>query len=157
MLTFLSRLFSTCKEVTSLGLGGPELPKPARLVYVLLTALGAVLVTAGVLLLRHYFGAEGILVLGIIGAAIFWGWVLRWLYADGRITFRHVLVIWLVASGTVMGGASYYLALRGITDTLETLARYVMVETVAGSAGYFVKSTMENIMGRKPESSDQDI
>ena len=157
MLTFLSRLFSTCKEVASLGLGGPELPKPARLVYVLLTALGAVLVTAGVLLLRHYFGAEGILVLGIIGAAIFWGWVLRWLYADGRITFSHVLVIWLVASGTVMGGASYYLALRGITDTLETLARYVMVETVAGSAGYFVKSTMENIMGRKPESSDQDI
>ena len=52
MLTFLSRLFSAGKEVTSLGLGGPGLPKPARLVYVLLTALGAVLVTAGVLLLR---------------------------------------------------------------------------------------------------------
>ena len=40
MLTFLSRLFSAGKEVTSLGLGGPELPKPARLVYVLLTAWG---------------------------------------------------------------------------------------------------------------------
>ena len=87
MLTFLSRLFSAGKEVTSLGLGGPGLPKPTRLVYVLLTALGTVLVTAGVLLLRKYFGAEGILVLGIICVAIFWGWVLRWLYADGRITF----------------------------------------------------------------------
>ena len=157
MLTFLSRLFSAGKEVTSLGLGGPGLPKPARLVYVLLTALGAVLVTAGVLLLRKYFGAEGILVLGIICVAIFWGWVLRWLYADGRITFSHILVIWLMASGTVMGGASYYLALRGFTDTLETLARYVMVETVAGSAGYFIKSTMENIMSRKADSTGQDI
>lgn len=98
----------------------------------LLTALGTILVTAGVLLLRKYFGAEGILILGIIGVAVFWGWVLRWLYTDGRITFSHVLVIWLMASGTVMGGASYYLALRGITDTLETLAHYVMVETVAG-------------------------
>ena len=96
------------------------------------------------------------MILGIIGVAVFWGWVLRWLYTDGRITFSHVLVIWLMASGTVMGGASYYLALRGITDTLETLAHYVMVETVAGSAGYLAKSTMENVMGRKnPPGQDE--
>ncbi len=145
----MSRFLTAVKEAASLGLGGEGLPRPARLVYVLLTALGTILVTAGVLLLQKYFGAEGILILGIIGVAVFWGWVLRWLYTDGRITFSHVLVIWLMASGTVMGGASYYLALRGITDTLETLAHYVMVETVAGSAGYLAKSTMENVMGRK--------
>ncbi len=145
----VSRLLTVVREVTSLGLGGEGLPRPTRLVYVLLTALGTILATWGVLLLRKYFGAEGILILGIIGVAVFWGWVLRWLHADGRVTFSHVLVIWLMASGTVMGGASYYLALRGITDTLETLARYVMVETVAGSAGYLAKSTMENVMGRK--------
>ena len=145
----VSRVLTAAWEAAALGLGGPGLPRPPRLAYVVLTALGAVLATAGVLLLREYFGAEGILILGIIGVAIFWGWVLRWLHADGRVTFSHVLVIWLMASGTVMGGASYYLALRGITDTLETLARYVMVETVAGSAGYLAKSTMENVMGRK--------
>ena len=156
-MTILSRLVAAMKEITSLGLGGAGLPRPARLVYVLLTALGTILVTAGVLLLRKFFGAEGILILGIISVAVFWGWVLRWLYADGRITFSHVLVIWLMASGTVMGGASYYLALRGFTDTLESLARYVMVETVAGSAGYLAKSTMENVMGRKTDPPGQDV
>ena len=151
----ISRLLETAKEAASLGLGKEGLPRPARLVYVLLTALGTALVTAGVLLLRKYFGAEGILILGIVCVAVFWGWVLRWLYTDGRIAFSHVLVIWLMASGTVMGGASYYLALRGITDTLETLAHYAMVEMVAGSTGYLAKSTMENVMGRKsPPSQD---
>ena len=156
-MAFLTRLLTAVREVASLGLGGEGLPRPARLVYVLLTALGVMLVTAGVLLLKTFFGAEGILILGIIGVAIFWGWVLRWLYTEKRITFSHVLVIWLMASGTVMGGASYYLALRGITDTLETLARYVMVETVAGSAGYLAKSTMENVMGSKKTPPGQDV
>ena len=155
-MTLLSRLIAAVKGVTSLGLGGEGLPRPARLVYVLLTALGTILATAGVLLLRKFFGAEGIFILGIIGVAVFWGWVLRWLYTDGRITFSHVLVVWLMASGTVMGGASYYLALRGVTDTLETLAHYVMVETVACSAGYLAKSTMENVMGRKTPPPGQD-
>ena len=77
--------------------------------------------------------------------------------ADGRITFSHVLVVWLMASGTVMGGASYYLAFRGVTDTLETLAHYVMVETVAGSAGYLAKSTMENVLGSKKTPPGQDV
>ena len=105
---------------------------------------------------RNYDLMAGIFILGIIGVAVFWGWVLRWLYTDGRITFSHMLVVWLMASGTVMGGASYYLALRGVTDTLETLAHYVMVETVAGSAGYLAKSTMENVMGRKTPPPGQD-
>lgn len=74
----------------------------------------------------------------------FWGWVLRWLYRDGRMTVSHILVIWLTASSTVMTAASYYLAYRGVTAVLETLSRYVMVETVAGSAGYFIKSALEN-------------
>ena len=42
-------------------------------------------------------------------------------------------------------------------DTLETLAHYVMVETVAGSAGYLAKSTMENVMGRKTPPPGQDV
>ena len=46
-----------------------------------------------------------------------------------------------------MGGASYYLAYRGITANLETLSRYVMVEVVAGVGGYFVKSGVENVIG----------
>ena len=83
--------------------------------------------------------------------------MIHWLYKDGRITFSHVLVIWLVASGTVMSGASYYLAYRGITSTLETLSRYVMVETVAGSAGYFLKSAVENAANIIKKQDNQSI
>jgi hypothetical protein len=99
---------------------------------------------------------EGVLVLGIFCVAAFWGWIIRWLYKDGRITFSHILVIWLVASGTIMGATSYFLAYCGITDTLETLSRYVMVETVAGSAGYFLKSALENNTIIKTSSCTSD-
>ena len=34
-------------------------------------------------------------------------------------------------------------------DAVSYTHLYVMVETVAGSAGYLAKSTMENVMGRK--------
>ena len=53
----VSRFLTAVKEAASLGLGGEGLPRPARLVYVLLTALGTILVTAGVLLLRKYLTA----------------------------------------------------------------------------------------------------
>ena len=57
----VSRFLTAVKEAASLGLGGEGLPRPARLVYVLLTALGTILVTAGVLLLREPFGIWQIL------------------------------------------------------------------------------------------------
>jgi len=117
------------------------------------TILTVALATAAVLWVLKSYSLEGVLVLGICCVAAFWGWVISWLHADGRLTLSHVIVIWLVASGTVMGGASYYLAYREITATLETLSRYVMVETVAGSAGYFLKSAIENAIGISKASS----
>jgi hypothetical protein len=109
-----------------------------------LTVLAICTATATILWILRHCALEGVLVFGVCCVAAFWGWIIRWLFKDGRITFSHILVIWMVASGTVMGGASYYLAYREITATLETLSRYVMVETVAGSAGYFLKSVVEN-------------
>lgn len=115
--------------------------RPAAALWTAVAVAGA---TGAVLLLRRWAGLEGILIFGVVCVAAFWGWVLRWLYRDGRMTVSHILVIWLTASGTVMTAASYYLAYRGVTAVLETLSRYVMVETVAGSAGYFIKSALEN-------------
>ncbi len=123
-----------------------------------ITLLAVVATTVLILWILRHHALEGVLVFGVCAVAAFWGWIIRWLYKAGRITFSHVLVIWMVASGTVMGGASYYLAYRGINATLETLSRYVMVETVAGSAGYFLKSAIENTTDKiKNNTTNRDL
>lgn len=115
--------------------------------YTVATVVGVLIVTAAVLYILRHFGLEAVLILVIAGSAAAWGWVVRWLWKDGRITMSHIFAIWMVWTGTIMGGASYYLAYRGITANLETLSRYVMVEVVAGVGGYFVKSGVENVIG----------
>lgn len=114
-----------------------------------LTVLLVLSVTAGIMWLLRSYGLEAMLILFVAGSGAFWGWVILWLWKDGRITLSHILVIWMVWTGTILGGASYYLAYRGITANLETLSRYVMVEVVAGIGGYFVKSGVENVAGKK--------
>lgn len=116
---------------------------------VALTVAGVLVTTAGILYLLRNWGLEAMLVLFVAASAAGWGWVIRWLWADGRITLSHILVIWMVWTGTILGGASYYLAYRGMTSNLETLSRYVMVEVVAGIGGYFLKSGAENVLGGK--------
>lgn len=120
---------------------------------VFLTALLVLTVTAGIMWLLRSYGLEAMLILFVAGSGAFWGWIIRWLWKDGRITLSHILVIWMVWTGTILGGASYYLAYRGITANLETLSRYVMVEVVAGIGGYFVKSGVENVAGKKWSST----
>lgn len=115
--------------------------------YTVATVAGVLIVTAAVLHILRHFGLEAVLILVIAGSAAAWGWVVRWLWIDGRITMSHIFAIWMVWTGTIMGGASYYLAYREITANLETLSRYVMVEVVAGVGGYFVKSGVENVIG----------
>lgn len=100
------------------------------------------------------FGLEALVMLAIILSAGFWGWVIRWLWTDGRITVSHILCIWIVWTGTLMGAMSYYLAYRGITANLETLSRYVMVEVVAGVGGYFIKSAVENVAKKSESKKD---
>lgn len=92
------------------------------------------------------FGLEAMLILFVTVSGAIWGWVIRWLYVAGKLTVSHIIVIWMVWTGTVLGGVSYYLAFMGITDNLETLSRYIMVELVAGVGGYFVKGGVENAL-----------
>lgn len=121
-----------------------------------LTLAVMLIVTASVMYILRHWGLEAALVLVVAGTAAGWGWVLRWLWSDGRITLSHILVIWMVWTGTILGGASYYLAYRGITADLETLSRYVMVEVVAGVGGYFVKSGVE-FVARGKAAAQKDV
>ena len=113
--------------------------------------------TAGIMYLLRFYGLEAMLILFIAMSAAGWGWVLRWLWKDGRITLSHILVIWMVWTGTVLSGASYYLAYRGLSADLETLSRYIMVEVVAGVGGYFVKSGVENVVGKSRNKTEQAV
>lgn len=117
--------------------------------YVILTVCSVLLLTVGTIWLLRAYGLEAAVVLVVAGTAAFWGWVIRWLWKDGRITLSHILVIWMVATGTLLGGASYYFAYRGIDANLETLSRYIMVEVVAGIGGYFIKSGVEYVSRNK--------
>ena len=120
-----------------------------RAALVALTLAAVLAATASVMYILRHWGLEAALILVVAGTAAGWGWVLRWLWADGRITLSHILVIWMVWTGTILGGASYYLAYRGLSADLETLSRYVMVEVVAGVGGYFVKSGVEFVVRGK--------
>lgn len=90
----------------------------------------------------------GILVIG----GCFWGWVIKWLLDSGRLTFSHILTIWLVFTGTALGGYSYYLARIGCEANLSDLSRYIFIEVVATPAGYFIKSGIENVRRMKCSS-----
>lgn len=121
--------------------------------YAFLTIGSVITLTAGTIWLLEAYGLEGVVVLVVAGTAAFWGWVIRWLWRDGRITLSHILVIWMVATGTLLGGASYYFAYRGIDANLETLSRYIMVEVVAGIGGYFIKSGVEYVSRSKNKTA----
>ena len=119
--------------------------KRQLLLMVALSVVWVLVLSASVLYILRHFGLEAVLILVVSGTGAGWGWVIRWLWKSKRITMSHILVIWMVWTGTILGGASYYLAHRGSSADLETLSRYVMVEVVAGVGGYFVKSGIENV------------
>lgn len=123
----------------------PRLQKPSNGFLFFLTILLILCITYVCCAILREFGLEAMLILFIAISGAIWGWVIRWLYQDQRLTLSHILVIWMVWTGTILGGASYYLSYKGLTANLETLSRYIMVEVVAGVGGYFVKSGFENI------------
>lgn len=132
--------------------------KPLRVaLWIVGTLAGVLAATAGILYLLRHWGLEAMLILFIALSAAGWGWVLRWLWSDGRITLSHILVIWMVWTGTVLSGASYYLAYRGLSADLETLSRYIMVEVVAGVGGYFVKSGVENVAEKVTKTKQKSL
>lgn len=126
------------------------------LFYFFITFLLILFATAATCTILKMFGLESMLILFVATSAVLAGWCIRWLYKSGRLTLSHILVIWMVWTGTVLGGASYYLSYIGKTANLETLSRYIMVEVVAGVGGYFVKSGVEFALRQTKGPSSAD-
>ena len=124
---------------------------PKCIVYVMCV----ILATLGTLLIRHYFQLEGVVVLACCSVAAFWGWVISWLYTANRLTVSHIVGIWMVVTGTLMGAASYYLARRGVHENLETLSRDAIIYAVSGAGGYFLKSGFENVRKHKTDATTE--
>ena len=128
---------------------GPNRGSPP-IFWILLTILVVLCITWITCWILQTFGLESMLVFFIAISGAIWGWVIRWLYTDKRLTVSHILVIWMVWTGTILSGASYYLAYKGLTANLETLSRYIMVEVVAGVV-------ISSILRMASRSSDSTI
>jgi Skp family chaperone for outer membrane proteins len=101
--------------------------------------------SAFLILVMQFMHIEGIILIAVSGITVSAGMLIRYLHKNNKLTLSHILVIYLVATGTILGGLSYYFAFIELTNTLEQLSKYIMIETVAGSAGYFIKAGFENI------------
>jgi len=125
------------------------------------TAVAVLFVALAVYAILRLLGLEAMLILVVVTSAAIFGWITKWLATNKKLTVSHLLVLWMVWTGTILSGTSYYLAYRGMTANLETLSRYIMVEVVAGASGYFIKSGVENTAERlrpreKEPLSDDD-
>lgn len=121
------------------------------------TAIAVLFVAMIVYAILKLLGLEAMLILFVVTSAAIFGWITKWLATSKKLTVSHLLVLWMVWTGTILSGTSYYLAYRGMTANLETLSRYIMVEVVAGASGYFIKSGVENTAERlKARKRDND-
>ena len=121
------------------------------------TAIAVLFVAMIVYAILKLLGLEAMLILFVVTSAAIFGWITKWLATSKKLTVSHLLVLWMVWTGTILSGTSYYLAYRGMTANLETLSRYIMVEVVAGASGYFIKSGVENTAERlKARKHDND-
>lgn len=75
----------------------------------------------------------------------FLGWMLYLLNARGKLTFSHIIVVWLIVNGTCVMWGVLYLAATGADQIAETLGRYVVTELL-GTIGFsLAKNTIENL------------
>ena len=124
------------------------------------TAIAVLFVAMIVYAILKLLGLEAMLILFVVTSAAIFGWITKWLATSKKLTVSHLLVLWMVWTGTILSGTSYYLAYRGMTANLETLSRYIMVEVVAGASGYFIKSGVENTAERlkaRKHNNDDDM
>ncbi|MDR0946250.1 MAG: hypothetical protein LBM87_00690 [Ruminococcus sp.] len=119
--------------------------KKERLKFFCFAFTAFIVLSAFLVLVMRFMHIEGIILIAVSGITVAAGMLIRYLHKNNKLTLSHILVIYLVATGTILGGLSYYFAFIELTNTLEQLSKYIMIETVAGSAGYFIKAGFENI------------
>lgn len=75
----------------------------------------------------------------------FLGWMLYLLYVQQKLTFSHIVVLWLIVNGTCVLWGVLYLAATGAEQIAETLGRYVVTELLGTVGVALTKSTVENL------------
>jgi hypothetical protein len=114
------------------------------IVLALLISLFSFALLFAILYEAYLQGSDAMFIAISILGGIFWGWIIYWLYQDGRITFSHIITIWMVFTGTLFLAYSYFLAARQVTETLSDLSKYIAIYVISTPAGYFLKSGIEN-------------
>lgn len=110
-----------------------------------LLLLAYVAACAAIFYALHHGGIRVLFALVVMASGGFLGWMLLMLYERNKLTFSHVIVLWLIVNGTCVMWGVLYLAATGAEQIAETLGRYVVTELL-GTVGFaLAKHTVENL------------
>ena len=106
----------------------------------------------------HNGGVRFLFAVAVMISGAFMGWMLYLLHVHQKMTFSHIIVLWLIVNGTCMLWGVLYLAVTGAEQIAETLGRYIVTELLGTSIAALVKHTVENVSKNnswpdKPKSS----
>ena len=93
----------------------------------------------------HHGGVRVLFALVVMASGGFLGWMLFLLNERGKLTFSHIIVLWLIVNGTCVLWGVLYLAVTGAEQIAETLGRYVVTELLGTAGAALVKNCVENL------------
>lgn len=90
------------------------------------------------------WGLKVLIVSGAMFAGFALVWVCWWLNDTGRLDTSKIMVFALIYIGSLMAGATYYLAYLDKAEIAEALSKVVVTELIAPPALLLLKALFEN-------------
>jgi len=113
--------------------------------YAILIPIAVCIVTDFILKFAGIYGPNGIFVFGVVCIAALFAICVRWLYKDGRLRLSHIIVLWVMLSGTAIMASTVFLAYIGSAQIAESLSATVASTMIAEAIGYAASSAGEHI------------
>jgi FtsH-binding integral membrane protein len=115
-------------------------------------------VTAFLIYVNTLYGPGAIFTFLVVTIFAIFGMCVSWLYKDGRLRLSHIIVLWIMLSGTAIMCSTVWLAYIGSAQIAESLAATVASTMIAEAIGYAAGSAAEhvtqNMRGVVPVESD---
>ena len=119
--------------------------KKKRLAAYIALCVGYIASCVLILFAMHNGGVRMLFAVVVMISGAFLGWMLSLLHAHKKLTFSHIVVLWLIVNGTCMLWGVLYLAVTGAEQIAETLGRYIVTELLGTSIAALLKNTVENV------------
>lgn len=113
--------------------------------FAICVAIAIVAITYAIIMLVNTYGAEALFILTLVIIGMVFGLCIRWLYKDGRLRLSHIIVLWIMLSGTGIMCGTLFLADAGKQQIAESLAATVASTMIAEAIGYAAGSAVEHV------------